>query len=191
MRTARPGLVSTLDAAVAGRRTVRLDYRDAQGRRTRRLVDPLALHLGGGVLYLLAWCHRRKAVRLFHLSRIREAEPQAARFTPPADFDAAAYLARAFGVYCGDGPHDVDLEFSAACAPFVRHMEWFPGQQLDELPRGRLRLRFTASGLPEITRWVLGFADGVTIRSPEALRREVLSHARTLLERHDGHDGGA
>lgn len=60
-----------IDRALLGRRVLRIDYRDADGRVTSREVEPsICLGGRGGRWYLVAWCRLRDDVRVFRLDRI-------------------------------------------------------------------------------------------------------------------------
>lgn len=52
---------------------VNLDYVDATGHRTTRAVDPVGFYNGATGWYLIAWCHLRRAGRIFRLDRIEGA----------------------------------------------------------------------------------------------------------------------
>jgi DNA polymerase III epsilon subunit family exonuclease len=59
-----------LEEALELRRTVVMEYLDADGRRTRRTIQPLHLRRGNGELLLVAHCHLRNAQRTFKVERI-------------------------------------------------------------------------------------------------------------------------
>jgi predicted DNA-binding transcriptional regulator YafY len=60
-----------------------LDYRDREGKRTRRRpVEPLTFARTGGHWYLMAWCRTRRAGRWFRLDRITGAQLTMQRFEP-------------------------------------------------------------------------------------------------------------
>jgi predicted DNA-binding transcriptional regulator YafY len=58
--------------AVVAQRKVRLDYADAQGRTTQRVVRPLGCFYWGAVWTLAAWCETREAFRNFRIDRVRQ-----------------------------------------------------------------------------------------------------------------------
>ena len=66
--------------AVADRVRVFLDYRDAQGATTERIVWPLVVIYWGGLWMLGAWCELRQAFRNFRLDRIAEVRVLGSRF---------------------------------------------------------------------------------------------------------------
>ena len=68
-----PQLGERMDAmrtAIDGRRRLELDYRDNDGRDSKRCVHPLGLFFWGGAWTLGAWCELRSDFRSFRLDRI-------------------------------------------------------------------------------------------------------------------------
>ena len=59
-----------LREAIRRERKLRIEYRDGQGRKTRRTVWPLALAFYERVRVLVAWCETRKGFRHFRTDRI-------------------------------------------------------------------------------------------------------------------------
>jgi predicted DNA-binding transcriptional regulator YafY len=103
------------EAASAGRR-LRMRYSTPEGADTDRLVDPYGVARWSRAWYLVAYCHLRKDVRLFRLDRIAAVEVTGVCFTPPADFDAYAHVARAMAAYPGRWVVDVRLALPLAAA---------------------------------------------------------------------------
>jgi predicted DNA-binding transcriptional regulator YafY len=92
-RSARTSVA--LDEALRQAVVARIDYEDADGRPTRRTIEPMAFARTGGRWYVLAWCRLRRAGRWFLLSRVRGVRLTRERFvardllevfgTPPED----------------------------------------------------------------------------------------------------------
>jgi DNA polymerase III epsilon subunit family exonuclease len=59
-----------ISEALANRKRLVLEYLDAKGRRTERVVTPQQISGFGDTLYLVAHCHLRDEVRNFRLDRI-------------------------------------------------------------------------------------------------------------------------
>lgn len=78
-KTQGVAMVPTLREALATRRKVELDYADAKGRATRRLVWPVAIGFFEEMLMLAAWCELRDEFRHFRLDRIAAARIVEAR----------------------------------------------------------------------------------------------------------------
>ena len=63
-----------LHAAIQRRNRVRVDYQDAGGEVTRRIVRPLGFLPEAGPARLVAWCEIREDFRVFRLDRILDLE---------------------------------------------------------------------------------------------------------------------
>lgn len=83
----------TLCAAALARERVHLTYR-TPAAETERDFDPYGLTWRYGCWYAVGMCHLRGDLRSFRLDRMRAVKPLAVGFERPADFDAAAHLAR-------------------------------------------------------------------------------------------------
>lgn len=66
-------LMSVLEQALLNQVTVNLTYTDAEGRSTRREVEPMIFALTGARWLLVAWCRLRDDIRWFNVSRIQRA----------------------------------------------------------------------------------------------------------------------
>jgi len=65
--------LAAVESAVRRWVALQLEYEDAAGARSRRVVEPVGLLTSGGRWYLIAWCRTRRATRGFRLDRIRAA----------------------------------------------------------------------------------------------------------------------
>ncbi|WP_328595160.1 helix-turn-helix transcriptional regulator [Actinomadura macrotermitis] len=94
--TVEPGTLTVLAAACRDRERLRLVYRDKDGARTRRLVEPHALVAAGRRWYLVAFDTGRDGWRTLRVDRLEEAEPTGVRAAPrePPGGDAAAFARR-------------------------------------------------------------------------------------------------
>lgn len=68
------GLAATIRGAIRSGHKLGLDYTDAEGQRTERIVWPIATGLFGATEILAAWCELRSAFRHFSLRRIAQLE---------------------------------------------------------------------------------------------------------------------
>lgn len=68
-----PRVRRCIEEAVRAQLVVNLTYRDRQGQQTQRAVEPCGLLNGTEGWYLIGWCRRRDAGRIFRLDRIRSA----------------------------------------------------------------------------------------------------------------------
>ena len=164
-------VLEVLQRAVGERRRVEMEYESLASGRSRRRVDPYGIFHHQGALYLVAYCHLRRAVRTFLLDRVRLAVETGEGFAVAEGFDLEGYLAGAFGVFRGE-PVEIDLRFRGLAARYVRERVWHPSQRLQEEPGGvRLVLRVPLSA--EVERFVLSWGAGCEVLRPGRLRRAV------------------
>jgi predicted DNA-binding transcriptional regulator YafY len=166
--------------ALAEGRALRLTYFSMSRKaETERRVDPYHLTDWNGGLYLIGYCHLRDAVRIFAVERIRAVAPLRDTFTVPADFDAEAYLADAWGLVRGDRV-TVRILFAAAVAPYVRERLWHRSQTFRDRPDGRLELTLEVADTIEVRRWVLGFGGDAEVLEPASLRDAIRHEVERL-----------
>jgi predicted DNA-binding transcriptional regulator YafY len=78
-----PGVdVVALRKATWDERTICFAYADAEGRETKRSVDPLSIVYMQASSCLLAWCHLRQDFRIFRLDRMRDLDVTSTSFRP-------------------------------------------------------------------------------------------------------------
>jgi predicted DNA-binding transcriptional regulator YafY len=137
-----------------------------------RTVSPLHLLVYMGNWHLVAWCHERRAVRDFLLSRMRAAEVLPATASSPVDpASIREKIEKRYGIFF-DGPEQrVVLRFTPAGARLVRDQVWFPGQTVREQPDGSLLLEFPVADFREVRRDILPFGCDVEVLEPPELRR--------------------
>jgi hypothetical protein len=118
---------------------------------------------------------------LWALQRFREVRKTEVSFRPPADYDFEKALNREFGMLRGE-PFRVVAEFTDWAADYVAEREWSPGQELEWLPGGALRLSYDAVSVPEVVTWVLSFGRLCRAVGPA----EVLAGVRQRLAEVEG-----
>ena len=154
------------------------------GEEGQRDVDPYHLTYFNGALYLVAYCHTRRDVRLFAAERIRSAEVLRQRFDVKKGFDLKAFLDRAWGIIQGDLV-TVRVVFSPKVARYIRERLWHPSQRFRSLPDGRLEMALQVADTVEVRRWILGYGTDAEVMEPaslrDALRQEAENLARLLV----------
>ena len=175
--------IDLLSQAIAHRHTVQMRYFSA-GRNvtTRREVDPYRLRYVDGGLYLIAYCHWRKDVRMFAVERIKSLTPTDHPYQMPLHFDIDAYVEDALVVMRGERI-TVELRFDKATAAWVKDRIWHPSQQLTALKGGQLVMTLQVADSRELLGWILSFGSGVQVLKPERLQKAVRDEAKKLLAR--------
>lgn len=173
--------IDVLSQAIAQRRTVQMRYFSAGRRATgRREVDPYRLRYVDGGLYLIAYCHWRKDVRMFAIERIRSLTPTDHPYQMPLHFDIDAYVEDALVVMRGKRV-TVELLFDKPTAAWVKDRIWHSSQQVKPLKTGRLLMTLQVADTRELLGWILSFGGGVQVLKPEHLQQAVKEEARKIL----------
>ncbi len=174
--------IRTLRRAIIEQRNIRIRYNRRCADTTPELhsprrIDPYALNHINGIWYLAAYCHERRSIRNFRLSRIMELELLATTFERPAGLTTARRAGLA------DCHYEARVLFSADAAPWVREMRYFHKVSEEEHPDGllvTLRARAPADLLP----WILSWGSHVQVLGPEDLVDAVTSEIKKMIERH-------
>jgi proteasome accessory factor C len=165
--------------AVTLRRALRMRYYTAsRDTITDRTVDPLRVVLIDGRTYLEAWCRSAAGMRLFRLDRVDDAEVLDERAVLPPQAQPTDFSA---GLFRPSPDQDsVALEL-AADARWVA--EYYPVDELTELPGGGARVRMRYSDRAWMIRLVLSLAGQATVVDPADLAEEVRQRARDAVRR--------
>jgi proteasome accessory factor B len=158
-----------------GQLKLEIEYTDARGQSSRRVIHPYFLEprSESRTLYVFAHDEATGEVRLFRIDRISHARVVRERFEPPADFDADALVSGSWGVWQAEGHDQVVLRFTREAAPRVRQSLWHPSAQLTDLGDGGVELRLTVASEVEMRPWVLGWGAQAEVMAPPSLRQHV------------------
>jgi proteasome accessory factor B len=161
--------------AFTGQLKLEIEYTDAQGHGSRRVVHPYFLEPRpeSRTVYVFAHDEASGAVRLFRLDRISHARVVRERFEPPANFDVDALVSGSWGIWQAEGHDEVVLRFAAAVAGRVRQSFWHRSAQLTDLENGGVGLRLSVASEVEMRPWVLGWGAQVEVLAPPSLRQHV------------------
>jgi predicted DNA-binding transcriptional regulator YafY len=146
--------------------------RQGDAGHTARTIDPLHLLVYMGNWHLIAWCHERRAVRDFLLSRVREATLLAAPLAGPVTSEEIKeQIEERYGIFFAGPATRVVLRFTPAGGRLVRDQVWFPGQECAWRADGSLLLSFPVADFRELVRDILPFGGDVEVLEPAELRR--------------------
>jgi len=155
---------------------VHLHYRSAQGEESRRDFDTYGLGFRGGAWYAVGYCHLRHGVRGFRVDRIIEVQPLAARFVRPKAFDVLEWLNRSIATL--PRAHRVEVLLHTDMA---RAREAFsPAIGLLETADNGVLLHVRTDDLAWFARQLARVPFEFEIRTPQRLRKELLTHAARL-----------
>lgn len=144
------------------------------------LFHPYGTLSFAGSIYVIGHSEHSKAVRVLLLDRIRSAVATENVFHKPPDFDLGETMAQSFGVFLEKEPTEFLIEFDKGEARFIEERHW-PEVWQPEIKRmkdGRLRLRMTVMGVPEVVRWVMAYGASARILEPLDVAADVARRHR-------------
>jgi len=189
--TMNEAVLLDLHRAIRERRRVWMRYYTAsRGERKGRMVSPYHLYNHQGDWFLVAFDDFRNDFRSFMVPRIEEWRVLEATFEPEVGFSISEYMGSAFRTERGGESFDVAIRFAEQQARYIRERTWHRSQSIEELPDGGLVLRFTASGLGDVKRWVLQYGGQAEVLEPEVLREVVKKESLRMAEVYGGKKEG-
>ena len=177
--------------AVGEKRQMDMAYRSLKGRRSERKIDPLHLKNWNGQWYLAAWCHERKAIRLFLLSRIEELALLEGKFEFPVDREELVRrMNSGFGIMTelnGESrERKVTVRFTGKAALLTDGVVWHPTQEVSWNSGAGIReFTFPVSSYEEVLNRVFSFREEGEVVAPPELRdlwrEKIRKMARNFL----------
>ena len=171
-----------LRAGVEQQRPVACHYysigRDVQ---SRRVIEPYGLLLSWGIWYCVARAREKEALRVFRVSRMRDAQllEREPRFTVPEDFSVRHYLDRAPWELSEDPPVRVRVRIA------FPHSRWVLAEGLGEILEltdkdGGALLAFEVRAVDPFVRWLLPFGAQVEVLDPADIRDKLAAERDRL-----------
>jgi len=161
-------------------RVVEMDYRPLVGEPGRRRVEAQRLVNYGGVWYLIAWDHRRQALRTFHLGRVGALTVtgeagQKAGAGPAWEAEVEAWAASGAGIFRGGETFRAAVRRRGAARRLAATQQWHPAQEDREGEDGAgpyLDRSVEVVDTRELLGRVLAFGAEAEVRGPEAFRTQ-------------------
>jgi predicted DNA-binding transcriptional regulator YafY len=177
--TLNPEMLQRIRRAVIQSRTVRFEYHarhteDVGGEKTLREADPYAILHWDRYWYLIAYCHLRKAVRIFRLDRIDQLEVLNRTFQRPPDFKITNRL--------DDFDMRVRILFDLSVERWIREDGDFYALDYQHTPDGLL-VTYRVRREDDVFRWLMGYAAYARVIEPDSLRERIVNEAKAILER--------
>jgi predicted DNA-binding transcriptional regulator YafY len=157
-------------------------YSPVRDEKSLRTVDPYHLFNYMGSWHVIGYCHLRKDIRDFALSRISQAKVLAESFKLPPDFDFKKYFLSTFGLYKGKSTKEVTLRFTPEKSKWIKGQIWHKDQKVKHLNDGSLELSFPVSDFSEIKREILKHGDDVEVMKPKILRDLIKAEAQKIAK---------
>jgi len=164
--------IKVIQEAIEGRRVLQLLYHPRDQSPAERKVNPYAVHLRSGTLYVIGYCHLRKDIRTFVVDRMQKIKMTDESFPAPLGFSLESYLRHSFGMFREDLVR-VKVRFHKSMTRYLLERRWHPSQKNKKLKDGPLELAFEVAGTKEIKTWILGFGLVAKVLEPASLVTEI------------------
>ena len=164
----------TAAGAVLQRKRLSIEYYNRERDQTgTREISPQRLTHYRDNWYLDAWCHEKKALRIFAVECIRQATVSTKTARNVAEGALDRELASAYGIFAGAPVATAVLRFGAYRARWVADETWHPAQQSRWLDDGRYELSLPYSRDTELIMDILKHGAEVEVIAPVELREAV------------------
>lgn len=157
-----------------------LYYTATRDSHATRAIAPHHVHVMGGAIYVIAYCHLRKEMRTFAVDRIEHVAPTGRTFQREAGFSIEKYLAGSWGIERGEATR-ITVRFAPETARFVRERNWRPNHLFEDQSDGSLLAQFEVAGTGEMIRWIRQYGSHAEVLGPEWLRDEMRQDAQRVL----------
>lgn len=160
-------------------------YSPKSQQESKRQFDPYDLDIyRASNPYVWGYCHLRKEIRQFRIDRIRELEILEQTFER-RPFNLQEKLGTSFQYEVGGTTYDVAIAFDKQTAPYITERQWHSTQRIETHADGSITLRFTASGLNDMKRWILGYGRGAIAKSPPELVRMLQRETEQMARQNE------
>jgi predicted DNA-binding transcriptional regulator YafY len=169
--------LTAIQKAVSTKTIIRLDYySNNQGELTIREVEPIGLFYYSSGWHLIAWCRLRNGYRDFRSDRIKDLHETGQIFEARNISTLQEYFNSI--THANREVQRVSVLFDKKEASFVTNSKHYFGFVSEEILDDRVRMHFLVGHLPSLGRWLLSYAKGIEIESPDELKHVM----RNLVE---------
>lgn len=178
-----PKIFNAVVRAAGNHQEMTIKYRDPNGAESYRTIHLLNISNINGDWYAFAFDELRGwKERCFNLCRIKECSLTGKTYEYPEGWTVDKFLKNSFGVFSGEGEHEVVLRFRGKVADLIREKEWRCQTGLVELGNGVVELHLTVNGLFEVFLWVMEWGCNAKVVSPPELRCMVENEIKAMME---------
>ena len=170
-------------SALKNRHVLEFYYRPLQKTTWMlRRINPFHAVCQKGNWYILGFCHDKQEVRVFNLSRMKDAIESSQLFQLPSEFSPEQYFDKEIGVWLSARQkYTVEMLVSAEIGTFALERSWNSNQQMRQNEDGSVWISFETNQLPEVKRWVLGQGSTVRVLNPPELINQILYEVEEVI----------
>jgi len=169
---------ATLSAAERASRSVRFSYRDKDGRRSTRTIDPYGFVINAGRIYCVGYDHDRRDKRTFAVDNVSAPDVLGNTFLKPPGFSIGEFAGGSIsGVMHGEETTAVTVAFAARVAKAAIAARIVEDRRIERRSDGSALITYVVTDADELVRWVLGWGAQAEIVDPPEARARIASLA--------------
>ncbi len=164
---------NTIEEGIVTHHCVRIKYvAFSSNTISERLIEPMLLEFHEGCHHIWAYCHERKAIRDFRLSRIQSTQLTDVEFIPRKKL---LYIAMKNRFESMSAPESVDilLRFRGFAARYVKEYHFSKADNITIELDGSILFKMKTGLTDDVVRWVLGFGADVEVLEPDVFRERL------------------
>ncbi len=165
-----------LAGALARKRRVELTYRNTAGRRSVRLVDPLALHYEAGPWLFVGWCHLLRKAQSFRVDLVDRVRVLRVRASPEGPVDPDQLRAWSRPRYSRTSKDEAPFRATVRLGrPLSRHAAvLLPGALHEQAADGALLCHLRITDLEALASQAFSLGKEATVIYPPVARELML-----------------
>ena len=166
----KPDVWKIIVTGLKENRIVSFDYKGTWDKEYyNRRVRPYQLLFDSGVWYLYGFSEERKAVRIYSLSRIKNAQLSKDIFSLPVNFSYNNFSGDSyFGVFIGQEKYRFAIDCYSEAMVFAADRQWAADQKITNIKNGII-IEFTSTQYDKVLKWVLSCGCYAVPRRPKRL----------------------
>jgi predicted DNA-binding transcriptional regulator YafY len=164
-----------------GNRAITFDYKGTwDDEYKKRKVYPYQLLFDYGVWYLYGFAEERKNVRIFSLSKIKNAQLTRDVFNLPKDYRYADFSGDSyFGVFIGQEKQRFVVDIYGESISFAEERQWAADQKINEKD-DHITIEFTSTQYDKVLHWVLSCGCNAVPKFPKKLVNQWKIHINEM-----------
>lgn len=171
-----------LEEAINNRNYVSFDYKNAQGKKSKQYIEPLAIHYKWYAWYLFSYSKNQNKYKTFKVARINNINIEKEKSTTIHE-DVKTLMKKSEQEYYNTCI-DIEVEFSNDEYELIE--EYFPDYPIEKLSDGLYKVTIRVPAKERLWKaLLLSFGNHVKIISPEDYKIELIETAQKFLSNYD------
>ena len=171
--------------SIAARHLLQVSYEKADGTASERTLEPMGCYHQSNNWYLVAYCQLQKDYRTFKMNRIQNLVSLDKTFDRP-HFDLQQYLEDQTKAWKEQLKGQVvEVFFDDPVVQYANLRKYYFGLIEEVQQVNGVRMKFWASSVDIMARWLLQFTNQASVLQPKSLQHRIQKLSQELYEHYD------